>query len=101
MMKPLLTAFLLLSASTCRGQTQGGAPPAPTTVPAAASVDIALCPQVCTNYRNHHCPAGNPTDKGVPCETVCQEAIVTGLVRWNMACRTVAPSCDAAEACER
>lgn len=63
--------------------------------------DAGLCPGVCEHYQALGCPAGKPASGGATCATVCQNALASGLVRWNLACRLAAPSCDAAERCER
>ncbi len=76
------------------------APPAPVNhngpLPTGSDAD---CAAMCVRLRSLHCPAGDPTPKGVPCEAVCQNTESSGYVSENPRCQAMAPSCDAADAC--
>lgn len=59
----------------------------------------ADCSAMCSHLRDLHCPAGDPTPKGAPCEAVCLNTETSGYASENPRCQAKAPSCDAADAC--
>lgn len=59
----------------------------------------ADCSAMCDHLRKLHCPAGDPTPKGAPCEAVCQNTETSGYASENPRCQAKAISCEAADAC--
>lgn len=57
------------------------------------------CASWCAHAATMGCPAGQPTPGGASCEDVCANTL-TGPAAFNVACRTAAPSCEVADACE-
>jgi hypothetical protein len=88
--------FALVVASACCTNSK----PTPTAAPSSVDSGIATVETVCANYRALGCPAGKSTPQGATCETVLSNAIASGMVRINLACRASASSCPAADACE-
>jgi hypothetical protein len=58
------------------------------------------CSAVCANELRLGCPAAKPTPDGATCVAVCTNVQASGIIRWDLACRARATSCDAADACE-
>lgn len=59
------------------------------------------CALVCAHGAELSCVFAKPTPKGASCETVCANLQASGLPKWNLACRSKAPTCAAADLCER
>lgn len=59
----------------------------------------ADCAAMCIHLRGLHCPAGEPTTKGAPCEAVCMNTESSGYASENPRCQAKAVSCAAADAC--
>lgn len=59
----------------------------------------ADCSAMCVHLRAIHCPAGDPTPKGAPCEAVCLNTESSGYASENPRCQSTAATCDAADAC--
>ena len=57
------------------------------------------CIVMCAHLRVLHCPAGDPTPKGAPCEAVCENTESSGYASENPRCQAKAPSCEEADAC--
>jgi hypothetical protein len=57
------------------------------------------CAAMCATLRHLHCPAGDPTHKGEPCEAVCLNVETSGYASENPRCQAKATSCEAADAC--
>lgn len=92
----LLLATLIEACSAFSSIT----PPAPVNhngpLPTGTDAD---CSAMCVHLRTLHCPAGDPTPKGAPCEAVCQNTESSGYASENPRCQSTAPSCEAADAC--
>jgi hypothetical protein len=102
----MLRYVLLLSLIGCSGCPHN---PTPTPVPPtpivdAAAVDTGPLPHTCSGYCIHlralGCPAGAPTPKGVSCEDVCQNLQDSGVVTYDLGCRTSASTCASIDSCE-
>ncbi len=96
-MRPLF-AFLVGVALTVSG-TGCNHNPSPT--PALGLDGGDPCSAVCARGRALGCSWTAPTPQGFTCETVCINANdPSGPVRWDIACRISAPSCDAEARCQ-
>lgn len=95
----VLAAAAMLSFQACSGGRQSLPPPA-TTEGTEADAGPVSCTVVCARYAQLGCEAGKPTPRGVPCAVVCQNAVASGLIHWNLGCRAAASSCAEAESCE-
>ena len=73
-------------------------PPVNHNAPLASGTD-ADCAAMCDHLRALHCPAGDPTPKGAPCEVVCQNVESSGYASENPRCQAAAADCAAADAC--
>jgi hypothetical protein len=83
-----------LAAVTVSGAC-GTVPPAPTPAPVAYT-----CDTYCANALRLGCSFAQPAPgDGATCADVCRTA--TGVVRWDLACRSTSPTCDAINSCER
>jgi hypothetical protein len=69
--------------------------PAPTPDPGASTCDSA-----CTKLRELGCDEAKPTAKGASCEQVCLNVMTSGVIAWNLGCRSAVTTCAAADACE-
>lgn len=78
-------------------------PPTPDADSGVVVVDAgtATCASWCKHASEMHCNAAKPTPEGASCETVCENLQGSGLVKFDLKCRSVASSCMAAEACEK
>jgi hypothetical protein len=85
-------------ADGCSSYSGAIAPPANHNGPLATGTP-ADCSAMCANLRILHCPAGDPTPKGAPCEAVCENTESSGYASENPRCQAKAASCDAADAC--
>lgn len=83
----LLAAVLLVSCSSVPVMLDAGA-------------GEASCAGACSRLRALGCKASAPTPAGVSCEDVCLNVQASGVLRWDLACRASARSCDAIDACE-
>lgn len=81
-------ALLLLLLLGCPRPTPGPTPPSPT------------CADVCKNYERLGCEAARPTARGATCAQVCENVQTSGIIRWNLGCRSAATTCAAADTCE-
>jgi len=70
-------------------------------VPVLPVVGGADCSTACDRLRELGCEASQPTAKGASCETVCENVQASGIVEWDLTCRTAAASCEAVDECER
>lgn len=84
-------------------------PPPPAVVDAATptpAVDGAVdstkytCTTVCTNLKNRKCPGANKTVKGSTCVDVCTNTQASGIVSWDLKCRSTKTTCAAIDACQ-
>lgn len=57
------------------------------------------CKAMCENLRRLHCPAGDNTPQGEPCEAVCENTEASGYVSENPVCQAHVKTCEAADAC--
>ena len=88
----------LLFATGCSAYSSIAPPPVNHNGPLPTGSD-ADCSAMCINLRKLHCPAGDPTPKGAPCEAVCQNTESSGYASENPRCQAKASSCEAADAC--
>lgn len=91
--------FLLAICSCHRGPCSSVPGPTPRAMSSAAAA--APCAAVCAHMRTLGCAAATPTPKGASCEEVCITVQTSGVVAWDLDCRSKAPTCDAIDACER
>lgn len=89
-MKTLILAAALAAATTC----------SPLRADHPVTDDGGTCAAACTHYRAIGCDAGKPTPLGATCEDVCGVFLDAGLVKWDLKCRSEAPTCEAVEKCE-
>ena len=103
---PIWTPFVMLLFSMTVGITILGCP-RPGPVPPQPDADAAPAPfglYDCSSWSVHAktlgCEAGETSAHGGACTDVCTN-VQTGPVPFNLQCRTLAASCEAADACER
>ncbi len=89
-MRSLFFAVALVACS-------GTQPPPPT--PDADAAAYPSCATVCNHLRALRCPAGNATQEGHSCEDVCQNIQVSGVIKWDLGCRSTVPTCEAIDDC--
>lgn len=71
-------------------------------VPPPRPIDgAATCADACNRGADLGCEFAKPTPQGSSCEEVCTLGIDSQLFTFDLECRAKAPSCSAAEACER
>ena len=73
----------------------GCATPSPIPTPTAYT-----CQTYCDHAVSMGCDFAQPTPAGAGCVAVCQN-VQDKLVRWDLVCRSTAPTCSAINACER
>lgn len=92
-------ALLLVVLAACHTT-----PAVPVTETPDAQVDDAAPRATCASWCLHalalDCPAAKPTPKGASCVAVCDNVQDSGVVQWNLTCRSTAKSCAAADDCE-
>jgi hypothetical protein len=59
------------------------------------------CATACQRLVQLNCDGSKPTPEGATCEDVCKNIQESGLISWDLRCRTNAPSCAAVDNCER
>jgi hypothetical protein len=74
--------------------------PSPTPTVDASSNAGYTCTSVCTNLKNRKCPGANKTVKGSTCVDVCQNTQDSGIVTWDLKCRSTQTTCAAIDACQ-
>lgn len=90
-MKTLKVLCLYAAVAAC------GTVPTPAPDPAPANYS---CDTYCANALRLECPFAQPAPgDGATCADVCRSA--TSVVRWDLACRTTARTCDQVDECER
>lgn len=100
MIKKYSFIFLVSLASPAACSTYSGVlTPPPNHNGALAVGTPADCQAMCEHLRLIHCPAGDPTPKGAPCEAVCENTESSGYASENPVCQSKAASCAAADAC--
>lgn len=60
----------------------------------------ADCKTACVRARELRCDAGKQTPAGETCEVVCENVRTSGLISWDLECRTRSRSCAAIDRCE-
>ncbi len=90
--------FLVCAALISCSASSAATPPANHNGPLPTGTD-ADCIVMCAHLRILHCPAGDPTPKGAPCEAVCENTESSGYASENPRCQAKAPSCEEADAC--
>lgn len=86
-----ILAFVVLGTACCKVGPAPG-PDGPSTG--------ATCETACARLEALGCEAAKPTPGGEECAAVCENAQASGFVKWDLGCRTEAPTCDAADECE-
>lgn len=66
---------------------------------APAPFGVYDCNQVCAHAAQLGCPSAQPTKGGSSCAVVCANTL-DGPAPFNLQCRSLATTCDAADACE-
>ncbi len=74
-----------------------GPPPQP---PKPEPVEGATCASACDRFRELGCPEGEDTAGGGTCEEVCQNVQDSGIIEWDLECRTGVDACDQVDSCE-
>ena len=97
-----VTSFVFASILTLvSGAILGGCsctPPKPPDPP--PTPNGATCATACDRLRQLGCPEAKPTPEGGTCEAVCENVQSSGIIAWDLTCRTNAPSCAAVDGCE-
>jgi len=89
------TWFWLAAISVSYSVACGTFPPVPVTPPTSYS-----CETYCDHALRMECSFAQPAPgNGATCVQVCRDA--TSVVRWDLACRSTAETCDRIDACER
>ena len=91
-------AFLAFFLLGCRFIPE---PVEPGPIPPEPQPSAASCTTACDNMREFHCEAAKPTVGGASCEKVCENVQASGIISWDLVCRTMANSCEDADNCER
>jgi len=92
-----ITAFalLLLFLTACPPQPPVEPDPPPYNPDAAAA-----CDTVCEHWRSLGCEEGDDSPGGEPCDAVCTRVQTSGIIEWNLPCRSAIESCDQIDSCE-
>lgn len=79
-----------------------GCPPKPPTPPTPPERDAgaATCSDACTHLAALGCKEGKPTPEGSTCAEVCENVQSSGVISWNLGCRTHIESCAQVDDCE-
>ena len=93
-------ALLVALAIVTPGCPLGPAPPPPPP-PDPTPYPDASCASWCTHAAALHCDAAKTTPHGATCEDVCSNVQKSGVVAWDLKCRTSAKTCESADLCER
>lgn len=59
------------------------------------------CETACERGADLGCAYAAPTPAGASCGEVCRNVQSSGFLRWDLECRTLAPSCEAVDNCDR
>ena len=76
-------------------------PVEPGPIPPEPRPSGASCTTMCDNMRELHCEAAKPTAGGASCEDVCENVQSSGIISWNLECRSSANTCEDVDNCER
>lgn len=96
-MRFYLAPFLLILAPSCATLPLPPPEPVHPTDPTLS----ADCRGACERGWAMSCEWAEPSPHGGACEERCASVQESGLVTWDLECRVRAPSCSAADACER
>jgi len=88
MMRYLLSIITFLAITGC--------PPEPMNPDPTAD-----CGAMCEHWRSLDCKQAEPSPAGAGCEEICINVQSSGIISWNMACRTAVKACDEIDKCER
>lgn len=79
-----------------------GCPPQPPTPPPQPELDAGdgTCDSACAKLRELGCAEAKPTAEGNTCEQVCLNVQSSGVVSWNLGCRSKIASCAQIDSCE-
>lgn len=58
------------------------------------------CVDVCARGVELGCAFALPTEGGASCVEVCENVQSSGIIEWDLACRSAASSCEAIDLCE-
>lgn len=89
-------------AAAVRAIMVGGILAACATIPPPVPPDDGefTCTTMCNRARAMGCKHGNNLPDGTTCEAVCIDVSAGGDFSLDLECRTMAATCEAAEACE-
>ena len=98
-----LVVALLLAVACTPMPPQPPLPPQPTPDPWDGGDDRSrgTCATACARALQLGCASAKPTAHGASCVEVCSNIMGSGVIRWNLPCRSAAASCVAADRCER
>lgn len=74
--------------------------PAPPRPPIPDTGD-GTCDTACARLRELGCEEARPTAEGATCERVCLNVQTSGIVSWDLSCRTRVTACAQVDSCER
>lgn len=109
MNKLLVLFFLVAGIAGCPKPSPTPIPPTPPyNPPNPYSSDSAVpdparqytCADVCKHGFDLNCPWAQPTPNGATCLDVCNNIQTSGVITWNLACKSTQPSCAAIDACK-
>lgn len=83
--------------------TLTGCPPAPPPDPPPQpelDAGTGTCDSACSKLRALGCEEGKATGEGATCETVCLNVQNSGVISWNLGCRSSITTCAQVDACD-
>ncbi len=81
-----------------------GCPPPPPEPPPPPSPDggvPATCESMCAHWAELECDVAEPTPGGASCAEVCENVQDSGIIEWDLECRSRVVTCPAIDRCER
>ena len=94
----LLVALAVLGTSACMPPPPE---PPPTILDAGSVAEEPTCRGACDRWRALGCAEAEDTAGGGTCEQVCENVQTSGIIEWDLACRSSVTDCGAIDACER
>lgn len=98
-MRTAITFLALVTGLLVAGCPLPG-PPEPPGPPPGPHPQGATCVTACAKLNELGCPEGEPTPDGKSCEAVCENVQASGIISWNLDCRSVITECGQTDSCE-